>query len=298
MRPRTSFLASGALLVCHALAPLPGGSSLGWGQTPELAGVESHMAAARFAEARAALERWWDGEPSAPRDERQHALWLRARLTVDPAMAELDYRRLVVEYPGGPWSDDALLRLAQGAEFRGEASDARRYLEILVRDYPDSPHRVEARDRLRRLEEVPDAAPSPSAPEAAPPDRTASLPDPDVAPPARTPSLPDPEDAAPSPPATDEGPDDPTPPVGADDGEFTLQLGAFSSHEGARRLSAAARDAGVDVRIVQVEGSPFFRVRTGAYPTRGEAGLAAERLQELGFDSVVSGDRHREAPGG
>jgi cell division septation protein DedD len=318
-RGAASVLAA-VVLLCQPVAPLPGGSAGVVAQASGLDGVESHLAAARFSDARAALERWWEGEAHAPRDQRQHALWLRARLTIDPAMAELDYRRLVVEYPGGPWSDAALLRLAQGAEFRGEVSDARQYLEILVRDYPGSPHRVEARDRLRRLDTALPAAVS--APEAAAASLPASAPAPDPA------TAPEPESAPAADPAVETEAEpvpvpesdvahgteaeqapvsarardraDPEPPPGMDVGAggFTVQLGAFSSEERARALSSAARAAGLEVRIVQVEGSPFFRVRMGGYASRESAERAAGLPRELGFEAVVGGDRDREIPSG
>jgi hypothetical protein len=87
--------------------------------------------------------------------DRQHAIWLRALLTTDPEFSELDYRRLVIEYPGGPYSDGALLRLAQGARAWGDLEAARRYLEILVRDYPLSPLRAVGRCFVARLDESP-----------------------------------------------------------------------------------------------------------------------------------------------
>jgi hypothetical protein len=272
---------------------IPAGEERGTlaGQSPELDAVESHIASGRFPEAREGLEQWWAGESDATRQERQQALWLRARLTVDPELAELDYRRLVIEYPGGPWSDAALIRLAQGAEFRGDEVAARQYLEILVRDYPASPHRVEARDRLARLEAprtptgeeseglprvIP--APAPDAPPGADPGRGAErAPEGEAAPPtALPPVLPEPEEeAAP-----------PTP--------YTVQLGAFSSPEGAGSLADRARSAGMAVRVTQVEGSPLFRVRMGGYLSRAEAEQAAELPRQLGFDVVLGSDGDRE----
>jgi hypothetical protein len=295
------------ILSCLALSLLiPAGRERGTleGQSPELDAVESHIASGRFPEAREGLEQWWAGESEATRQERQQALWLRARLTVDPELAELDYRRLVVEYPGGPWSDAALMRLAQGAGFRGDEVAARQYLEILVRDYPASPHRVEARDRMARLEvprttteegleRLPGVAPTP---EPSPAPDSDSAPDPDAdsgeervpegeAAPAATPPpvLPEPqeEEALPAP---HEAPLAP----------YTVQLGAFSSPEGAGTLAARARSVGLDVRVVQVEGSPLFRVRMGGYPSRVEAEQAAEIPRQLGFEAVVGSDGDRE----
>ncbi len=265
MRPG-SFLA-GTLALGLLLAPVPGttvpvaAQSPGQG-SPALDTVETRIAEGRFPEAREGLERWWEGEAQAPREERQQALWLRARLTVDPAMAELDYRRLVVEYPGGPWSDAALLRLAQGAEFRGDEAAARQYLGILSRDYPQSPYRVEARERLARLEagEFPPAVGSGT--EGTPPSPSPQA--------AR-------EEAAPE-----------------AAGLYTVQLGAFSTEEGARAHAAELGRAGLDVRVVQVDGSPLFRVRSGGFQSRDEAEVAARVPQGMGYPALVATDRDRE----
>jgi cell division septation protein DedD len=326
MRPRilpALTVALGLLVV-----PLPGVTSSvaaqSPGQTsPALDTVEAQIAEGRFLEAREGLERWWEGEPGASRPERQQALWLRARLTVDPAMAELDFRRLVVEYPGGPWSDAALLRLAQGAEFRGDEEAARQYLGILARDYPQSPHRVEARERLARLEAgafppavgagsadgaSPVAEPTPrvEAPSAGPPaagepaeeSRTPPIQEAPVReapveepPPAPMEEVPPPEAPA-GDPATgeratgEEGPEEA--------GPFTVQLGAFSTEDGARSHAAELRAAGLQVRVVQVDGSPLFRVRTGGFHSRDEAERAARVPQGMGYPVLVATDRDRE----
>ncbi len=292
------------LLPCLALSLLiPAGEERGTlaGQSTELDAVENHMASGRFPEAREGLEQWWGGESVATREERQQALWLRARLTVDPELAELDYRRLVVEYPGGPWSDAALMRLAQGAEFRGDDAAARQYLEILVRDYPASPHRVEARDRMVRLdaprtttgqrsERLPAPVPTPD------PDLT---PDPESVPGADADPGADPgarrtADAEASPPTTlppilPESQEEAPPPA-----PYTLQLGAFSSSDNAGALADRARSEGLDVRVTQVEGSPLFRVRMGGFPSRVEAEQAAELPRQLGFEVMLGSDGNRE----
>ncbi len=322
-----------AALVAGSLlwAPLPGPAGVLQAQSraPALDAVEEHIRSGRFPEAREALEQWWLGESGAPRQDRQHALWLRARLTVDPALAELDYRRLVVEYPGGEWSDAALLRLAQGAEFRGDSGEAYQYLEVLVRDYPQSALRVEARDRMVRMARIdaqaarsaapsiregpppaPPARPAPGPPGPPPPPR------PEPPPPARQePSPPQvtepaPERAEPPPlpeaPAPEEEATPPAEPTAAPpaapapeaEGSFTIQFGAFSLEEGARAHAATLRSAGLEVRVVQVEGSPLFRVRMGAYVTRAQAEAAARLPQDLGFETMVGVDRERElAPG-
>lgn len=171
MKPRGLGLPlGGALVLAWALAGDPSPAAA---QSDELARAEAAMERGRFGEARERVERWWEGPgpTAAGRDDRQRALWLRARLTVDPEMAELDFRRLVLEYPQGLFSDQALLRLAQGAEARRDIEAARRYLEILLRDYPASAVRPEARSRLARLPEgTPAASPGATRSEAAAPE--------------------------------------------------------------------------------------------------------------------------------
>lgn len=108
--------------------------------------VEQHMAAGEVAEARDLLLTWWGGpRAQAGRDELQRGHWLRGVLTLDPSQAELDYTRLAVEYPGGPYTDRALHRLAEAARMRGDAAGARRHYAVLARDYPSSPLRTAAR---------------------------------------------------------------------------------------------------------------------------------------------------------
>jgi hypothetical protein len=101
--------------------------------------VENLVQAGRTEDARAMLLRWWSGVlPRASRRDVQRGLWLRARLTVDPSQAALDYQRLVVEYPGGPYSAQALFRLAQAAWESGDSAEAARDVARLARDYPGS----------------------------------------------------------------------------------------------------------------------------------------------------------------
>ena len=122
-------------------------------QDLDLDRVEELMAQGRFISARDLLQEWLDAtEGEAAWADKQRGTWLRAVLTVDPEMAELDLRRLVVEYPGGPFSDYALLRLAQGAWARSQNSRALQHLEMLLRDYPESQLRAEARSLTSQIE--------------------------------------------------------------------------------------------------------------------------------------------------
>ncbi|MFW5904878.1 MAG: SPOR domain-containing protein [bacterium] len=261
MTRRLRLLVAGGLVVAGL-----GGAGTAEAQGQEaLDRVDALVEEARYGEARETLEEWWnESGPTASRDTLQRGLWLRALLTVDPVMAEMDYRRLVVEFPGGRHSDQALLRLARGAEFMDDPDAARRYLDILVADYPDSPLRAEARTLIQRLNERADAEVEAEV-------------EPDTA-----------VSAAPEDP-------DSTPTTEPEEG-FAVQLGAFSTRERARALAASAREAGLDVRIVQVEGSDLFRVRLGAFATREEAETEAARVRSLGLEALVSSDRRRERP--
>ena len=134
---------------CRPLSLLLLGAVLlaGGGARPgELSAQETALLAqGRFFSAREVLQGWYgEAEGDASREERQRGLWLRAVLTVDPEMAAIDLRRLVVRYPGGPYSDRALFRLAQGARALSEEIRALEYVEDLLRDYPESSLRSRA----------------------------------------------------------------------------------------------------------------------------------------------------------
>jgi len=158
MKPRVM---SSALFSVLLLVPVPAAPQ----EQASLEEVEALMARGRILEAREVLEAWWDEQgPNVGRMDRQHSLWLRARLTVDPSMAEMDLRRLVLEFPGGPYSDDALLRLAQSAELRGDLRGAHSQYTALLRGYPSSPLREVAEAWLReRGPEVEALGPEPAA---------------------------------------------------------------------------------------------------------------------------------------
>lgn len=111
---------------------------------PTLDRVDSLIAEQSIEAARATLTEWLAARETRSRADAQRAIWQRALLTVDPEQAAVDYQRLVLEYPGGPWSDRALLRLAQGADAQGDPERARALLAALLRDYPASPARLEA----------------------------------------------------------------------------------------------------------------------------------------------------------
>jgi cell division protein FtsN len=225
------------------------------------------------AEARDELLAWWEGPgPSAGRDDQQRALWLRGLLTLDPAQAALDYTRLAVEYPSGPFTDRALLRLAGMARARGDAAAARRHYRTLARDYPNSPARTEARAWLDANPEEPAATDPPRASEparSAPPSTTTAA---TSAPAARAPA------------ATAQ--------------PFAVQFGAFGERARADDLAGRLGKAGFEPRIVVVEGSDLVRVRMGRFADPADATRLFDRVRAAGFDAMVVTDVARERPAG
>ncbi len=72
------------------------------------------------------------------------AVYWRAVLAGTAADAEMDYRRIVVDYPRSPRVEDALIRLSQLEIARANYDGAIRHLNTLITDYPQSPSRARA----------------------------------------------------------------------------------------------------------------------------------------------------------
>lgn len=256
-----------AFLAAAFLGCLTPGASAAQGSGP-LDQVESLVAEGRIVEAREILLTWLDSRlTSASREDRQRGFWLRGRLTVDPSMAEVDFRRLVLEYPGGPYSADALFRLGLLAEIRGDREEALSLLERLLRDYPLSPLVEEASVWQRALSG--DAA---VGVRLTPPADEAPLLPPDP----RAQYHPAPLDSAEA------------------SWSFAVQLGAFSTIERARALADRLRHAGYQPRIVGVPGDELARVRVGRFPVREEAEALATDLLGRGFEVRVVADAWSE----
>lgn len=226
--------------------------------------VDALLGQGRIFQARELLQGWWEGEgTTANRMDRQRSIWLRGRLTVDPSMAELDFRRLVLEFPGGPFSDDALLRLAQAAEFRGELRRAHSHYASLEREYPSSPLRGRAQRWLRvngSAVETLDPEPSPGT------------------------------EAAPGPILNQEAGSVPDESHGA----ISVQVGAFRNLAGARSLASDLRASGYQPRLVRVPGNNLIRVRLGRFSEREEASGLQRRLAEAGLESTIVSDARSE----
>jgi len=281
--------------------------SLGAQTAPSLDRAEDLARAGRTEEARGMLLRWWDlVRPTASRRDVERGLWMRGRLTVDPAQADLDYRRLAIEYPGGRYSDEALLRIAQSAHARGAPDAAALALRRLRSENPSRTVRRETEDWLARVGPLPEPvvdadrldaaaadgagvtrAPTPARP------RTETVvtraPDPVPSIPDSLPAVVPARETAASAAQTAESP---TRAV------YAVQLGAFSNPEGARRVLETLVASGGEGRLIRLEGSPLVRVRTGRFATRDDAAALARSLAGRGFAVVVVRNADQERPVG
>ena len=80
--------------------------------------------------------------PGTPR--YAEALYWHAVVAATAADAERDLRKIIIEYPLAPRSDDALMRLAQLEMTRGDDAQALAHLQRVVIEHPDSPARARA----------------------------------------------------------------------------------------------------------------------------------------------------------
>lgn len=246
------------------------------GAQESLATVDSLALAGRADEARTALDSWWLNERAGSnRRDRQHGLWLRAILTVDPNMAGLDFQRLALEYPGGSYSDEAMLRLGLISAGVGDLPRAAGYFRTLVTDYPRSPRRRQAEewlsDHLVEVEEAEAAAREAEAlaPRGADTAAVAAVQEPEADSPssAETVSL-----------------------------RYAVQVGAFESEERAQDLLVAVDASGFRARIVRVPGSPLVRVRIGAFSDRAGAAELMDQVRRRGHQATIAADVPDEEP--
>ena len=242
--------------------------------------VDSLAAAGRADEARTALEAWWDNErvPSG-RLDRQRGLWLRAVLTVDPRMAGLDFQRLVLEYPGGSHSDEALLRLGLISAAAEDLPRAAGYFRTLVTDYPRSPQRRRAQEWLTQNFVAVEEAELAEAESWESESREPEFPEPE---------FPEPESREP-----EVGASEPAEAVAA---RYAVQVGAFESEERARSLLASVNASGFRARLVHVTGSTLVHVRIGAFLDRAGAAELIDRVRIRGHEATIAVDVGEEEP--
>lgn len=226
--------------------------------------VEALLGQGEIFLARELLQDWWEGQlAAANRMDQQRSIWLRGLLTVDPSMAELDFRRLALEFPGGPFSDHALLRLAQSAEMRGDLRQAIAHYKALERDYPSSRLRGRAQAWLRMNSD------------------SIQVLGPITYPGTET----DPGPILPVEEATN---------LDESQGSFSVQAGAFRNIDGARSFADDLREFGHLPRLVRIPVNNLIRVRVGRFSDRDEASHLQRELVGVGFEAVVVSDANLE----
>ena len=73
-----------------------------------------------------------------------------------------------------------------------------------------------------------------------------------------------------------------------------VQFGAFSEEARALALHAEALAAGLDARLVRVEGSGFLHVRIGRFDNRIDANTQLEEVNAAGFSAGIGLDDRAE----
>jgi len=251
-----------------------------------------------IAEARRELDAWWaQDRTTAAKFEVQRGIWFRGLLTVEGDGAELHYRRLLLEHPGGPFTDLALARLGHLAHAKGADAEAESHFRQLLRDHPTSFQGEDARRWLAtygagggRTAASGGATAGPSAPPAATA-ATATPPSATATPPA-TAASPAPPAATAAPPATpSSAPTDPSARP-----RWAVQIGAFGAMAGAQALADRARGVGLEPRLVLAGTSPLVRVRVGAFFSEGEARAFLSELRDRGFEATLTADADGETP--
>ena len=84
--------------------------------------------------------------------------------------------------------------------------------------------------------------------------------------------------------------------AGTGSGEFTVQLGAFSTVARAASLLGQLADAGFEGRLARVPGSDLVRVRLGRFDSAEGAQAILGAVRDRGFAATVARDANREEP--
>ena len=242
--------------------------------------VDSLALAGRADEARTVIESWWQSQRvRSSRRDRQRGLWLRAILTVDPRMAGLDFQRLVLEYPGGLHSDEAMLRLGLISAAAEDLPRAAGYFRTLVTDYPRSPQRRQAEEWLsEHVVAVEEAEAAAREEEAEVREEEAEVREAAADVDVRESEVDSPDRAETASP------------------RYGVQVGAFESEERARSLLAAVNASGLRARIVRVPGSALVHVRIGTFFDRTGAAELMVRVRRRGHEATIAADVAEEEP--
>jgi len=228
------------------------------------------------------------------------ALYWRAALAASSMDAELDYKRVVVEFPLSERAGDALFQLAQLEIARGDRAAAITHLDRFLLENPSSDDRGRAGLMLvrlafdqnepqhacgvlrRALQDVPSAEVELRnqldyfSPRCVNVDSTRSTP-------TNTTARDTTHRDSTSPSATRR---DSTPAPRASKAKYTLQVAAYGSRADADALAKRLKARGIDVRVSGT--ARMFRVRIGRYETRAAAAAAARDLKAKKIDAFVT----------
>lgn len=258
------------------------------------------------ADARNLLDSLVQAAPSASFDLAE-ALYWRAVLAERMGDAERDWKRLVIESPLSPRAADALVRLGELDLLRGKPTEARVYLERVLREFPTGVQRAKSALLVARTwfderqdangcaalaalqaEGVPEGelkmqasdlgrrctggnavnAPAPSAPSASAPSASA--------PSAKAPATNTTTDSRPA----------EAPSARPANARYSVQLAAFDTRREAEAAVARLAKAGVESRV---DGSDKpFRVRHGYFATRAAANAQLAALKKRGHAGFVA----------
>lgn len=130
----------GAIL---AIAPIVAGAQGQVGVNPVYRRAQTMVNDGNAAAGRALVDSMIAVAAPGSNDHAEGIYW-RAVLAATAADAEMDYRRLVVDYPMSPRVEDALIRLAQLEIARANYDGALRHLNKLAAEHPQSPERGRA----------------------------------------------------------------------------------------------------------------------------------------------------------
>lgn len=135
---------------------------------------------------------------------------------------------------------------------------------------------------------IPAQAPPPEAPPAEPPSaapKPSPQPTAKSSPPTQTPAAAEKPAAAPAPAATSAAPAPSTDGVAR---RYLVQVGVFSSRDGAERIAKTLRGKGFTVTVSRYDsGKRLYRVRVGPVADRAEARRLRERLATAGHPGSV-----------
>jgi cell division septation protein DedD len=219
------------------------------------------------------------------------ALYARAVATSDAGAAERDYLRVSVEYPFSARAEDAIFRVGQLRQARGDRAGARSQYERLAREYPTGPQTARASYWAGRLalddgDLAAGCASLFTASERAAKDdvelrnQIEYLRNRCMQPVAPPPPAPDSAraDATSAPPARDTAGVGPT-------REFSVQVAAFARKRDADALVTRLKARGFQVRSVGAKAP--YRVRVGRYASREEAVAAQGRMKAARVSGIV-----------